>query len=92
MFPRSCSGIPGADTGGRTPIMGGHHRRHRLHSIRTVVTPHSVTANPRHVVVGHLICVTIGAAFAVLDGTGFGVGSSKLRHWYSILKRPLQSV
>ncbi len=37
------------------------------------VTPHSVAARPRHVIGGHLICLTIGATFAAFDGTGVGM-------------------
>ncbi|MFQ5872265.1 MAG: HPP family protein [Dehalococcoidia bacterium] len=42
------------------------------------VTPHASTANPRHVIGGHLIALFIGSSFAAFDGTT--VGQSLLAH------------
>ena len=36
------------------------------------VTPHSSTANPRHVIGGHLVALVVGSAFAVFSGTPVG--------------------
>ena len=36
------------------------------------VTRHSSTANPRHVIGGHLIALLVGSAFAVFSGTPVG--------------------
>ena len=36
------------------------------------VTPHSSTANPRHVIGGHLVALLVGSAFAVFSGTPVG--------------------
>ena len=36
------------------------------------VTPHSLTANPRHVIGGHLVALLVGSAFAVFSGTPVG--------------------
>ena len=36
------------------------------------VTPHSLTANPRHVIGGHLVALLVGNAFAVFSGTPVG--------------------
>lgn len=36
------------------------------------VTPHSVSAAPRHVIGGHLICLALGSMVAVFDGTSTG--------------------
>lgn len=36
------------------------------------VTPHSTTATPRHVIGGHFICLAIGSAFSIFDGTSIG--------------------
>ena len=46
------------------------------------VTPHSSTANPRHVIGGHLLALLIGSAFAVSSGTPVGqdiLGQSSLK-------------
>ena len=36
------------------------------------VTPHSSTANPRHVIGGHLVALVVGSAFAIFSGTPVG--------------------
>ena len=41
------------------------------------VTPHSSTANPRHVIGGHLVALLVGSAFAVFSG-GTPVGQNLL--------------
>ena len=43
------------------------------------VTPHSVVAQPRHVVGGHVLCCLTGSAIAVVLGTGRG--SRRSRRW-----------
>lgn len=34
------------------------------------ITPHSLSASPRHVIGGHLIALLVGSAFAAYDSTG----------------------
>ena len=36
------------------------------------VTPHSLSASPRHVIGGHLVALLVGSAFAVFSGTPVG--------------------